>query len=105
MMQAKKPKFTPRLKRALGSAREAAIDSGVNIIDVDHLSLGILSLKSGPVTHILASLDIVPGDFFKFLQEAVIIKSAVSSGTALSEKMNYSGEVKKIFAVACLFSE
>ena len=46
-MDIKKPNFTPRLKKALEYAREASMDAGTNLIDIDHISLGILSLKNG----------------------------------------------------------
>ena len=105
MNQAHKPNFTPRLKRALSSAREAAVDCGVNIIDIDHLALGILSLKTGPVNHILYSLNVDVGDFYNFLQDAVIVKNVLSSGGGEGHKMGYSNEVKKLFAVACLFAQ
>ena len=67
-MDIQKPNFTPRLQKALEYSRESALDSGKNVIDIDHLSLGILSLKSGPVNRIFTELGINADDFFQFLQ-------------------------------------
>ena len=104
MMHISTPNFTPRLQKALGFAKESALDSGRNVIDTDHLSLGILSLRSGPVNQIFTDLGINTEDFFLFLQDAVIIKSSLTHQSP-DDNLTYSTEVKKIFAVACLFAE
>lgn len=104
-MDIKKPNFTPRLKKALEYAKESAIDASAAAIDVDHLALGILSLKNGPIYSIFSELDIDINDFFIFLQDAVIAKSVISPHGDPLQDIIYSTEVKKIFAVACMFSE
>ena len=63
-MDIRKPNFTPRLKKALEYARESAIDAMSPTIDVDHLSLGILSLKNGPIYSIFHDLNVDINDFF-----------------------------------------
>ena len=103
-MDIQKPNFTPRLQRALEYARDSALDSGKNVIDIDHLAVGILSLKSGPVNKIFTDLGIDVEDFFTFLQDAVIIKSSLDHHFS-TDDLIYSTEVKKVFAVACMFSE
>ena len=100
-----KPNFTPRLQQALRVAREAATDEGVGIIDLDHLSLGLLSLKSGPIRQIFETSGIDPDSFFYFLQDAIILKSTLDTSPENVEKMEYSNDAKKIFAVAIMFSE
>lgn len=104
-MDIKKPNFTPRLKKALEYARESAIDSGSSVIDVDHLSLGIMSLRNGPIYKIFSSLDVNPEDFFIFIQDAVIIKSTIMPSLEKGGDLIYSTAVKKIFAIACMFSD
>ena len=103
-MDIKTPNFTPRLKKALGYAKDCALDAGTNIIDIDHISLGILSLRNGPTARILESLDVDTDDFFIFLQDAVIIKNAVIPHFD-SGKMEYSTEAKRVFAIACMFAD
>ena len=104
-MDIRKPNFTPRLKKALEYARESAIDAMSPTIDVDHLSLGILSLKNGPIYSIFHDLNVDINDFFVFLQDAVIAKSVITPQADPLDDVIYSTEVKKIFAVACMFSE
>ena len=104
-MDIRKPNFTPRLKKALEYAREVALDAMSPTIDVDHLSLGILSLKNGPIYSIFHDLNVDVNDFFIFLQDAVIAKSVIAPQADPLDDVIYSTEVKKIFAVACMFSE
>ena len=103
-MDIKKPNFTPRLKKALEYAREASMDAGTNLIDIDHISLGILSLKNGPTARILESLNVNTTDFFIFLQDAVIIKNVIAPHFDTG-KVEYSTEAKRVFAIACMFAE
>ena len=100
----KTPNFTPRLQKALEFAHECAVDSGSAIIDIDHLTFGILSLRSGPAAAIFASCGIDREDFFAFLQEVIILKNVVTPHSSENLKLNYSNEVKKIFAVAVLLA-
>ena len=100
-----KPNFTARLQQALRVAKEAATDEGVGIIDLDHLSLGLLSLKTGPIRDIFHTSGVDPDNFFYFLQDAIILKSALDTSPENVEKMHYSNDVKKVFAVAIMFSQ
>ena len=103
-----KPNFTPRLQQALEAARVAASECGTNIISADHLSMGVLSLKSGPLVRVLESCEISTSEFHGFLQSAVILKSTLTSVPTISSdnnEVNYSNEVKKIFAVSILLAE
>ena len=103
-MDIKTPNFTPRLKKALEYAKECAIDAGTNIIDIDHIALGILSLKNGPTARILEALEIDTEDFFIFLQDAVIIKNVIVPHFD-SGNLEYSTEAKRVFAIACMFAD
>ncbi len=100
-----KPNFTPRLQQALQASREAALDQGSAIIDIDHLSLGVLSLKNGPLVDIFRSLEIDPADFYNFLQDALILQATLGGPSGEVSKMNYSNSAKKLFAIAVLFSQ
>ena len=104
-METRTPNFTPRLQKALTVAREAAIDCGSGVIDIDHLTVGILSLETGPAASILWQCGINREDFLAFLQDAIIIKNVVVPHGSDVEKVTYSNEVKKIFAVAILLSD
>ena len=80
------------------------MDAGTNLIDIDHISLGILSLKNGPTARILESLNVNTTDFFTFLQDAVIIKNVIAPHFDTG-KVEYSTEAKRVFAIACMFAE
>lgn len=100
-----KPNFTPRLQQALQASREAAEDQGSAIIDIDHLSLGVLSLKNGPLVEIFRALEIDIKDFYNFLQDALILQSTLVGPSGGVDKMLYSNTAKKLFAIAILFSQ
>jgi len=108
-MQTQKPNFTPRLQAALKMARQYAIESQSSTIDLNHLSLGILHLKTGPVKSILIQCGINVDDFLSFVSEAIALKNVViapafDATESEPPKTHYSNEVKKIFAVAILFA-
>ena len=88
------PNFTPRAQEALKNSRNLAISYSAEIIDIDHLLLGLLSQGRGLLREIfdLSGYDI---DSFK-----EVVEDSIPVGAERKEDIGFSKDFKAILQVA-----
>lgn len=72
-------KFTRQTVEAIGFAKDAAIDLGMNYIGTEHILAGISKVTNGVAANILYNYNLVYNDIFAAIEEDMGIKAKVRS--------------------------
>ena len=72
-------KFTRQTVEAIGYAKKAAIDLGMNYIGTEHILAGISKVTNGVAANILYNYNLVYNDIISAIEEDMGIKAKVRS--------------------------
>ena len=96
-----KPNFTPRAQRAINIAKKHAKEFNSESVSLEHLFLGILSLKAGVVHEVLLEVGANPISLMNTISSA--LKSQQKPGK-LKKDVKYGTRFKQVLDIASVVS-
>jgi ATP-dependent Clp protease ATP-binding subunit ClpC len=98
-----KPNFTPRAQRAIDIAKKHARDLESESISLEHLFLGILSLKAGVVHEVLLEVGANPLSLMSAIASS-LRKDSSRGAAGKSSEIKYGSRFKQVLDIAAIVS-
>lgn len=97
-----KPNFTPRAQRAIDIAKKHAKDFGSESVSLEHLFLGILSLKAGVVHEVLLEVGANPLSLMSAIASS--LKNKKTSTDKPEKAIKFGSRFKQVLDIASVVS-
>jgi len=97
-----KPNFTPRAQRAIDIAKKHAKDFGSESVSLEHLFLGILSLKAGVVHEVLLEVGANPLSLMSAIASS--LKKKKTSTDKPGKAIRFGSRFKQVLDIASVVS-
>lgn len=97
-----KPNFTPRAQRAIDIAKKHARDLDSELVTLEHLFLGILSLKAGVVHEVLLEVGANPLSLMNAI--ATSLKASSAKNRNRAGGIRYGSRFKQVLDIASVVS-
>ena len=98
-----KPNFTPRAQRAISIAKKHAKDFGSNVVSLEHLFLGILTLKAGVVHEVLLEIGANPVSLMNSISSS-LKRNSKKAPREYKEDIKFGTRFKQVLDIASVVS-